>query len=165
MEPREFAAAPQRRHHGFVIAALLAVLGLWLLILAPAGIPDRQAIGAGALVLSAGMVVFTLRSQPKGTKLRIDSDGVWFDEWGLTVPWSQVFEIVTSGSRIQAYISLRLIDAEGFVAALPEAERNKLKGNRLFKVPEFRIPNAAVDASMEELLSCLREAKAAAEKS
>lgn len=163
MEAREFAAAPQRRHNGFIIAALLALLGLWLLVLAPAGIPDRQLIGGVALALAAGMIVYTLRSQPEGARLRIDSDGVWFDEWGLTVPWSLVLEIGTTGSRIQAYISLRLIDAEGFVATLPESERDKLKGNRLFKVPEFRIPNAALDAPMDEVLASLRNAKAAAD--
>ena len=59
--------------------------------------------------------------------------------------------------------TLRTHDAEGFVATLPESERDKLKGNRLFKVPEFRIPNAALDAPMDEVLASLRNAKAAAD--
>ncbi|MCH8927004.1 MAG: hypothetical protein IH924_12860, partial [Proteobacteria bacterium] len=47
-------------------------------------------------------------------------------------------------------------DPEGFLSALPRAERARLTSNRLFRRPELRIPHNALDTPHDEILAALR---------
>ncbi|MCH8809888.1 MAG: hypothetical protein IH993_08670, partial [Proteobacteria bacterium] len=90
-------------------------------------------------------------------RLVLDRDGVWFRDWDIAaVPWAAIDAVYTSGSRIQAFITLSLRDPEGFLSALPRAERARLTSNRLFRRPELRIPHNALDAPLDEVLAALR---------
>jgi hypothetical protein len=87
----------------------------------------------------------------------LGDEGIWFRDWKIDpVPWTAIDDAYTSGSRIQAFVSLRLRDPDGFLAALPEAERKALRGNRLAKMPELRIPHDALDAPFDDILAAIK---------
>jgi hypothetical protein len=72
------------------------------------------------------------------------------------VPWAAFDDVYTSGTRVQAFVTLHLRDPDGFLAGLPEAERKALRGNRLMKVPELRIPHGALDATLDEIVTAVK---------
>lgn len=158
--PRErlYGPSPARSRHGLIVGGVLAAAGLWALLLAGEGLPDRVATGWLALAAGlafAGHAWWTGRTA--GVQLRLGPEGVWFRQWGATVPWAEIAQAGQSGSRLQPYVALLLRDPEGFLARAPEADSRMLRGNRLWKPPELRIPRSAVAADPEELIAGLRE--------
>lgn len=154
---REFAASKGKLRHGLLVAALFAVLGLWLLILPVAAIPDSELIGGvnlGIAVLIAGYSWQT--SQAAGLSLRIDERGVWYKEWGFTLPWRAVADIYGKGSRLNPQIALQLKDGAAFLSTLPGEQARKLKAGPYYKEPQLLLPNACADAHFSELLSVLQ---------
>jgi len=90
-------------------------------------------------------------------RMVLDDEGIWFRDWAIgPVPWAAFDDAYTSGSRLQAFVSLHLRDLVGFLASLPEAERKALRANRLARLPELRIPHGAVDASLDEVLTAIK---------
>lgn len=161
---REFGLARARLQHGILLGGVLAVIGLWVLVFAGPSLPDRWLIGGVNLALASGILLYSLRrARDRRPRLVIDDDGVWFHEWGaFSVPWEQIAETYTSGSRLQSYLCLRLRDPEAFLASLTEETRAKLKPGRLLRPPELLIPHAAVEASFDEIEEALRQGRAAA---
>ncbi len=161
---KEFQGSRTRVQHGFLLSAVLALIGLVSLFSAGPSVPDAELVGAVVLVLSAGVLIAVLRSaRDHRPRMVLDRDGIWFQDWEIgTVSWAAIDGVYTGGSRLQTFITLRLHDPGGFVAALPEAERTKLKGNRLYRSPELRIPHGALDAPMVDILGALRAGFAAA---
>ena len=155
---REFHASRTRVQHGILLCVVLALVGVWALLLAGPSVRDAELVGAVALVMSSIVLVVVLRNA-RDTRARmvLDRDGIWFRDWEIgAVPWVAIDDAYTSGSRLQAYVSLPLRDPDGFLAALPDAERAKLKGNRLYRSPALRIPHGALDAALDQVLAAIK---------
>jgi hypothetical protein len=155
---KEFGGARARVQHGMLLGAVLAVVGLGSLFFGAPSVPDAELVGAVVLVLAAGVLAVVMRNaRDTRPRLVLDRHGVWFRDWGIAaVPWAAIDAVYTGGSRLQAFITLSLQDPEGFLNALPPAERARLTSNRLFRRPELRIPHNALDAPFDEVLAALR---------
>ncbi len=155
---REFRVSRTRVQHGILLCVVLALIGLGTMLFAGATVRDAELVGAVALVMSAIMLVVVLRNaRDSRARMVLDRDGIWFRDWQIgPVPWTAVDDAYTSGSRLQAFVSLRLRDPEGFLAGLPEAERRALRGNRLYRSPELRIPHGALDAPLDQVLAAIK---------
>lgn len=154
---REFGVARSKTRHGLILTFGLVAFGGWILLFGGESIPDRNWIGLLALGLGLGLgshAWWTARRA--GVQLRIDDNGIWFKDWGVTVPWREVADVYQTGHRLQPFVTLCLEHPERFVGSLSEPEARKLRGNRLWKAPELKIPNGAIDASQRELLDPLR---------
>ncbi len=154
----EFRGSRARVQHGILLSVVLAVIGLGSLFFAGPSVPDAELVGAVVLVIAAGVLIVVVRSaRDTRPRLVLDRDGVWFRDWGIEkVSWAAIDTVYTSGSRLQTFITLSLRDPEGFLNALPQAERAKLTSDRLFRRPELRIPHNALDATLDEVLTALR---------
>ncbi len=158
MERQEFRGSRARVQHGILLSAVLAVIGLANLFFVGSSVPDAELVGAVVLVMAAGVLAVVMRSaRDQRPRLVLDRDGVWFRDWGIEkVSWAAIDSVYTSGSRLQAFITLSLRDPERFLNALPPAERARLTSDRLFRRPELRIPHNALDAPLDEVLAALR---------
>ena len=155
---REFRASRSRVQHGILLSVVLALVGVWALLFAGSSVRDAELVGGVALAISAVVLVVVLRNA-RDTRARmvLDRDGIWFRDWEIgPVPWAAIDDAYTSGSRLQAFVSLSLRDPEGFLAGLPEAERKALRGNRLARLPELRIPHGALDAPLDQVLAAIK---------
>ncbi len=157
-ERREFHSSRTRVQHGILLSGLLALVGVWALLFAGPSVRDAELVGAIALAMSAVMLFVVLRNaRDASARMVLDGAGIWFRDWKIgPVPWSAVGDAYTSGSRLQAFAALHLRDPEGFLAGLPEAERKALRGNRLYRSPELRIPHGALDAPLDEILAAIQ---------
>ncbi len=157
-ERREFRASRTRIQHGFLLGAVLALVGLGTLLFAGPSVPDAELVGAVALALSAVMLFVALRNaRDASARMVLAGEGIWFRDWGIgPVPWAAIDDAYTSGSRMQAFVSLRLRDPDGFLAALPEAESKALRANRLARLPELRIPHGALDVPLDQVLAAIK---------
>ncbi len=155
---KEFGGARTRAQHGMLLSAVLAVIGLGSFFFGGPSVPDAELVGAVVLVMAAGVLAVVMRTaRDRRPRLVLDRDGVWFRDWDIAaVPWAALDTVYTSGSRLQAFITLSLRDPERFLNALPPAERAGLTSNRLFRRPELRIPHNALDAPLDEVLAALR---------
>jgi hypothetical protein len=154
----EFRGSRARVQHGVLLGAVLAVIGLGSFFFGGSSVPDAELVGAVVLVLAAGVLIVVVRgARDTRPRMVVDRDGVWFRDWGIeTVSWAVIDAVYTSGSRLQAFITLSLQDPDGFLNALPPAERARLTSNRLFRRPELRIPHNALDAPFAQVLAALR---------
>ncbi len=156
-ERREFRASRTRVQHGILLSAMLALVGVWALLFAGPSVPDAELVGAVALALAA-VASFVVLRNARDTRVRMELDGagIRFRDWGIgLVPWAAIDDAYTSGSRLQAFVSLHLRDPDGFLGGLPEAERKALRRNRLYRPPELRIPHGALDAPRDEILAAI----------
>ena len=157
-ERREFRASRSRVQHGILLSVVLALIGLWALLFAGPSVRDAELVGAVALIMSAVMLVVVRRNaRDIRARMVLDGAGIWFRDWEIgPVPWAAVGDAYTSGSRLQAFVSLRLRDPEGFLAGLPEAERKALRANRLYRSPALRLPHGALDAPLDQVLAAIK---------
>ena len=157
-ERREFRASRTRVQHGTLLCVVLALVGAWALLFAGPSVRDAELVGAVALAMSAFMLFVVLRNaRDASARMVLDGEGIWFRDWNIgPVPWAAIDDAYTSGSRMQAFVALHLRDPDGFLAGLPEAERKALRGNRLAKIPELRIPHGALDAPFDDILAAIK---------
>ncbi len=152
----EFQIGKSKAQHGLIIGTVCVAMGLAIMLFAGEGMPDRYWIGALVMVLGAGVGFHGWRTnRPAGTHLRIDQNGIYFREWGLTAPWSAIEDVYQTGSRLLPFVTIKIGQPRQFVDSLDEAEARGLRRNRLWKQPELRIPYNAVAASRDELLSAI----------
>ncbi len=154
---REFRTSRTRVQHGILLSVVLALVGLGTLLFAGPSVPDSEWVGAVALALSAVILLVVRRNaRDVSARMVLDRDGIWFRDWEIgPVPWAAIDDAYTSGSRLQAFVSLRLREPEGFLAGLPEAERKALRANRLYRSPELRIPHGALDDPLDQVLAAI----------
>ncbi len=159
---REFWISPDRLRHGLVLAGAVAAFGLGIALFGGSAVADAPLIGAVLLVLAASVAAFVMRTaRDPEPRMVLGAYGVWFRDWGLpTVPWPSVSKIYSVGSRIQALICVEVDGWEELAAALDDATRERCRSNRLVRWPKLMVPNSALDASFDEILTALREAKA-----
>jgi hypothetical protein len=157
-ERREFHTSRNRVRHGILLSAMLALVGGWALLFAGTSVRDAELVGSLALALSAAVLFVVLRNaRDASARMVLGGEGVWFRDWEIgLVPWAAIDDAYTSGSRLQAFAALHLRDPEGFLAGLPEAERKALRGNRLYRSPELRVPHGALDAPLDEILAAIK---------
>ncbi len=160
MERQEFRGTRTRVQHGILLSAFLALVGLASLYFAGPTVRDAGLVGAVALCLSAAVLIVVLRNlRDLRPRMVLDREGIWFRDWEIeAVSWAAVRDAYRSGSRVQTFITIRLRDGEHFLAGLPEAERTRLKTNRLFRLPELRIPHNALDAPHDTVLATINSA-------
>ena len=152
----EFQVAAAKTRHGLILGSLLLAMGLGILAFGRGAVESHHATGGLALLLGLAVIAYTLwTGRRAGPQLRIDEAGVWFRDWGLTLPWAQIADAYQTGTRLQPFVTLRLHDPEAFLAGLEAKDAKALHGNRLWKAPELRIPNAAVEASQREVLDAI----------
>lgn len=155
---REFQIGRSKTRNGLIIAGLCAVIGLAMILFSGEAVPDQRLVGALVLVLGLAVGFHAWRTgRPDGAHLRLDAAGVYFREWGAEIPWSAIADVYQSGARLQPFITLRIRDPEGLLAALPPDQARALRGNRLWKAPELRIPYHAVEASRDEVLAAIED--------
>ena len=155
---QEFRIGQSKAKHGLVIAAIGILVGLGTLAFADKSVADSHWIAILLVVLGIGIGVHAWRTgHAPGAHLRIDGEGVFFREWGVTLPWHEIADVYQSGSRLQPFVTLRIADPERLLVSLPEAEARGLKRNRLWKKPELRIPYSAVEASRDEILAAIQD--------
>ena len=161
---REFRVSPDRMRHGLVLAGVIAAIGLGIMLFAGPSVADAPLIGMISLALGAGVAVYVVRAaRDPAPRLVLAADGVWFRDWGLPpVPWRNVARVTSAGSRISSFICVEVDDWEEFAATLDDATRARCRSNRLVRSPRLMVPNGAIDASFNEVLVALREAKARA---
>jgi len=159
-----FPIARSRIQHGLMLAAVLAVIGLWALLFADPEITGGPLIGIIILGLAGGIAFYIWRlSRDKRPRLLVDRQGVWFRDWNLDpVPWSQIENTLQKGGRLQALFCLQLRDAEGLFSALPAERRNKALANRLIRPPLLMIPAHSVDADFGEIRAAIEDGRARA---
>lgn len=153
-----FAGSPSKRRHGLIIAGLLAVIGMIALLAAGPALPDGMMIGGLALALGAGFAFHVLRSTSGGEAvLTIDDEGIWFRDWGLPkVPWRHVSGIHVAGIRLHLLIHVILIDGEGYLAGLDDAQRRTTSS--LVRPDRLAMPGGAFDAPIGDVVVAMREA-------
>ena len=152
----EFQVAAAKTKHGLILGSLLIVIGLGVLVFGGGSVEGHVATGGLALLLGLGVAAYVLwTGRRAGPQLRVDETGVWFKDWGLRVPWRDIEDAYQSGTRLQPFVTLRLRDPEAFLAGLGAGEAKALLGNRLWKAPELKIPNTAVEASQREVLDAV----------
>ncbi len=156
-ERREFRTSRTRVQHGILLSVVLALIGLGTLLFAGPSVRDAELVGAAALAISAVMLFVVLRNaRDIRARMVLDRGGIWLRDWEIgPVPWAAIDDVHTSGSRLQAFVSLRLGAPESFLAGLPEAERKALRANRLYWSPELRIPHSALDAPLDQVLAAI----------
>ncbi len=155
---REFRTSRTRVQHGILLSVVLALVGLGTLLFAGPSVRDAGLVGAVALAMSA-IILFVVLRDARDTRARmlLDRDGIWFRDWEIgPVPWAAIGDAYTSGSRLQAFVSLRLGEPESFLAGLPEAERKALRANRLYRSPALRLPHGALDAPLDQVLAAIK---------
>ena len=159
-----FRSSRAKRVHGLVIAGVLAVVGLLAMFAAGPGLPDGGLIGAVALVLAGGVVVYVLRTAwNPGVGMVLDDNGVWFGDWDLPpVPWLHVANAHTAGIRLRPLVHVELHDAETFFARVDAAARTPRRANPLVRPTRLIVPNGALDAPLADIVEAIREAKARA---
>lgn len=155
---KEFPGSRTRVQHGALLSIVLALIGIVSLLFAGSSVQDADLVGYAALLMAAGVMVSVVRSaRDRNPRMILDRGGVWFQDWKIRViPWPAIREAHIGGSRLQAFILLSLRDPEGFLNALPEAERKTIKSNRLWRSPELRIPHGALDAPHDEILAAIK---------
>lgn len=159
---QEFRIGQSKVRHGLVVAGLGIVVGAATLLFADDSVADSQWIGGLLLAFGLAIGVHAWRTGRRaGAHMRVDADGVYFREWGATVPWGEIADVYQSGSRLQPFVTLRVRDPARLLAVLPEDAARKLGRNRLWKPPELRIPYSAVEATREEMLAAIRGGLAA----
>lgn len=141
-----------------LLAAVLGVIGVAAIVAGDDVIPGAVLVGVVNLTVAAGIYYSVQRTaRDHRPQMVLDSEGIWYRHWGVgKVRWAELLDAYPGGARIQTYINLRLADPEGFMTALPDAERVKLKGNRLYRSPELRIPHGALNAPLGEILAAIK---------
>ena len=159
---QEFRIGQSKVRHGLVVAGLGMVVGAATLFFADDSVADRDWIGGLLLAFGLAIGVHAWRTGRRpGVHMRVDADGVYFREWGATVPWDEIADVYQSGSRLQPFVTLRVRDPTRLLGVLPEDASRKLRRNRLWKPPELRIPYSAVEATREEILAAIQGGLAA----
>jgi len=156
---QSYGIARSRIQHGFVLAAVLAVIGAWALCLADPTVTGGPVLGFVNLCLAAGIAFYNWRqAQDRQPRLVIDDRGVWFRDWALDpVHWRDIAGSLQTGGRLQAFFCIRLRDPDGFLAALPEERRSKAEKNPLIRPPLLKIPAHSVDADFPTLRAAIEE--------
>ena len=144
--------------HGKVIGAGVAMLGLLMLLIPDLAVEDAPLVGVMMVVVGATFFYMSLRqSMTKEARLTVDADGVWFRDWRMdAVPWREIADVYTAGSRLKPVICIELKDTAGFTARLPEEQRARLWRNPLVRMPVLRIPPKTIDAPAEKILAALK---------
>lgn len=157
---REYAASTAKLKHGLIIAGLLAALGLWLLFLAGESIPDGELVGGINLAVAALIAGYSwYASRSPATALTVGAEGVWYREWGVTVPWREIADVFATGARLNPHIALQLENSAAFLGGLPEETAKRLQAGRYFKNGSLLLPNHCAEVAFSELLLTLQEGK------
>jgi len=153
----ESRIARTKVQHGMLLGGLLLVVGLTAAFLPQGRAGDGPWLGLLLVAMGAGVALHAVwRGRDRSALLRIDDAGVWFRDWGCLLAWRHLEDAYQTGSRLQTFVALKTRDPGRFLASLPDAEARKLRGNRLWKAPELRIPSGAVEASQQEILAAIR---------
>ncbi len=156
-DTREFHVSPTKVQQGYLLAAVVAAIGVAVMLLTDASVANGKLIGLLLLVFGAG-VFYTVRRSALDPRPRlvIDGRGIWYRDWGLdTVPWSQVADAHPSGSRFHTAVALELRQPEALLAGLSEKQRAKLRSNRLVRLPRLLLPEGALNAPLAEILELI----------
>jgi len=158
---RSFHIARSRVQHGYMLAGVLAAIGIWASLFADPQITGGPLLGLVNLGLAGGIAFHIWRlSRDKRPRLVIDQRGIWFRDWNLDpVPWSQIEGTLQKGGRLQAIICLQLRDPEGLFSSLPTEKRGKALANRLIRPPLLMIPAHSVDADFGEIRAAIDDGK------
>lgn len=156
-----FHIARSRVQHGYMLAGVLAAIGIWASLFADSQITGGPLLGFVNLGLAGGIAFHIWRlSRDKRPRLVIDQRGIWFRDWKLDpVPWSQIESTLQKGGRLQAFLCLKLRDPEGLFSSLPAEQRGKALANRLIRPPLLMIPAHSVDANFGEIRAAIDDGK------
>jgi hypothetical protein len=157
---KAYHIAPAKLQHGTLLAGVLAAIGLAVMFLADASIPNAALIGAVNLLLAGGVFISVVRAaRDPRPRMVLDRDGIWYRDWPVgRVPWRHLRGVHMQGSRVQTFACVELRDPESFLAALSEAERRKCRSNRLVRMPCLLVPHGALDAPLAQIVETIRAA-------
>lgn len=163
--PKAYRIAPAKLQHGTLLAGVLAAIGLAVMVLADASIPNAALIGAVNLLLAGGVLFSVVRAaRDPRPRMVLDRDGIWYRDWPVgRVPWRLLRGAHMQGSRIQTFACVELRDPESFLAALSEVERRKCRSNRLVRLPCLLVPHGALDAPLERIVDAMQAAMSQAQ--
>jgi hypothetical protein len=121
-------------------------------------VPDAELIGALHLGLAAAVAMSAAYfARDRSPHLVIDDEGIWFRGWRVgKLSWTEVSDAYLGGSRTRGYLCVRVHDSERLLAALNEDECKRLARNPLVHLPELRVPNGALNASLDEIEAVIR---------
>ena len=150
----EYRTARSKIHHGYLLAAVLGVIGLAVMLFDSEAIPDSTLVGGMVIAVAVVVLVAVHRlGTDTAPRLVLDDDGIWYKEWAESViPWSAIKTADMAGSRMNTCVAVTLRDPDGYLMMLPADERKRLQENRLVRLPELRIPNGTLDAPLERIL-------------
>jgi hypothetical protein len=148
-----------RRLHAMIIAGLLTFIGLVAFLFGDGHAGDGGLIALVCLCLAACMLYSSRGAWTKDAAMTINKDGLWYKDWNLpVVPWHHVADAYSDGSRIRLLLRIDLRDGEGFFAGLDEKTRQRMKRNPLIRPDRLVIPHNALEMSVVDLSSAIRDA-------
>lgn len=144
--------------HAGLLAAVLMLIGGGVLLAGPDAVPDAGLIGALQLGLAAAVAVSAAYfARDRSPHLVVDDEGIWFRDWRVgKLPWPEISDAYLGGSKARGYLCVRLRESERLLAVLSEDERKRLARNPLVHLPELRVPNGALNASLDEIEAVVR---------
>ena len=156
-EPRSYTFQTATLH-GKVIGAGVTLLGLSMLLIPDLAVEDASPVGIMMVVVGATFFYMSMRqSMTKEARLTVDADGVWFRDWRMdTVPWHEISDVYSAGSRFKPMICVELKDPTGFAARLSDDQRARLWRNPLVRMPVLRIAPKMIDAPAEAVIKALK---------
>jgi hypothetical protein len=163
---RTFRLSRTRLQHGFLLSAVLAAIGLLMLVAGGPRFSEGPLIGALNLVFAAGVLLVVLRAaRDPRPRMVIGREGVWYRDWGLpVVRWTQVEGAHLTESRLLGALCLEIRDPDVLFAGLDAAARAKVKSNRLVRPPRLLVPNGTLDAPLGDIVAAIEEGMARARR-
>ena len=155
---RVYRISRNRLQHGVLLAVVLGAIGVASLIFAGPTLPDGQLLGVINLTLAAGILAYVgYTARDARPRMILDREGLWYRDWGIgPLSWDQIGETRVAGIRMNAYLSINLRDPDALLAGLDDATRRRFKRNRLVRLPRLTVPNDALDAPLDEILTAIR---------
>lgn len=155
---RTFLLSRTRVRHAFLLAAVLAAIGVVIALLDRDTVPNAGLVGTINLVLAAGVLAHAVyKARDRRPRLVLDHEGIWYRDWGIgKIAWPHVSDVYTGGSSLRAVVCVQLRDVEHLLDRLSHAERTGLRSNPLIRLPNLLIPDGALEGRFGDIAEAIR---------
>lgn len=144
---------------GYLLSGFMLISGLALMFVLDSASEDAAVIGMVNIAFGVIVFLMTRRSAINSRRLLVlSNEGVWYRDWkGPVIPWNQIAGLNLGGNRIKAAIEVTLKNPEIIVTMLDASDRAAFEKNHLANMPVIKIPNGALEVSLDEVLEKMKE--------